>query len=289
MSYQRKYSLVIGETGGQEFQGLAGTALDVSNLDISFRVTKNLKPEPNTAEFRIWGLGEDARKRFAAPQPTTTTPTTRKLIVRLEAGYVDEGVGQIYLGEVRAAYFLKDGADIVTVVETGDAEAMATARISVSIGAKSPPDVALRQIAKALGVKPGNIEKAATALRTKGAALFNQSVIIHGAAPRAMTDFARSAGLEWSVQDGALQILDVGKAIETTSAISLTGSDIISPTLDSKGILSGECPLIPSMRPGVKISVDTLSVKGGFRVLQCEYFGESSGADWGIRFQAKRY
>src|SRR5581483_3975959 len=114
--FQRVVNVTIAPKLGIAAAGLAGIApgqaYDVSALDCTFNVKKNLKPEPNTCELKIYNLNEHTRKVFSSAD---------RLIIRLEAGHVGS-VSQLYLGEVHAATSTVDGPDIITEISTSDSE-----------------------------------------------------------------------------------------------------------------------------------------------------------------------
>lgn len=272
--YDRRVSLTLG-------------TLDVSALDISFEVKKNLKPEPNTAKIQIWNLSASQRRQLE---------TAKSIPVRLEAGYAETGLTQVYFGEVRSAWSYNDGpGDIVTEIGTGDGEQAARERIHIPLGPKSPPDQALAAIAKALGVGPGNLAKATTVLRSRTKAIFPVASALSGNAYRNMTDFCRSADLEWSIQDGNLQILDRDKATEQTALLVSAATGLVgSPSAgyDSKTgkhLVNLVTFLLPDMKPGRLIVLDSIAVKGGYRVLEVEYLGDTAGTQWYCKITAEKY
>lgn len=266
--YDRRWSLTLG-------------TLDVSDLDIDFKVTKSLKYEPNTCEILVYNLGEKSREQLA---------TVKKLQVRLEAGYKDE-LSQLYLGEVRSAFSYYSGADVITKVSSGDSEKeISASHLSVPIGAKTPIDVALQAIAKKLGVNLGNLQEASQALVGKGyKSPYPKGGVLEGNVARELTDICRAANLEWSVQDGKLFFLDKdatmrGLALKMSSDTGLVGS----PTIDNKGEVDATCLLIPDMRPGVAVEFDTFSLKGRYKVTHCEYTGSTFDTTWYVKFHAKK-
>lgn len=274
--FGRAWSLTIAAKG-QPF------GLDVSDLDFEFKCVKSLKHEPNTCDVRVWDLSPDNRASLETP---------KVLILRLEAGYKDQ-LTQLFLGEVRSAQSIVDGPHVITEFASGDSEKeIATARLNVSMGPKTPPDAALEAIVSALGIGRGNLDAAKALLLTKGvASIHARGLVLTGNAARKMNDFCRSAGLEWSIQDGTLQILDIGKPLETVSAIQLSASTglVGSPTVDSKGIATATCLLIPDLRPGVKVAFGTKNLRGGYRVTHCEYTGSTFATDWYCKITAEKY
>lgn len=266
--FRRTYALTLGTH-------------DVTGLHIRFRVEKTLKTEPNTCSIDVYNL---------APETRESLEKAKSIPVRLEAGYADENE-LIYLGEVRSATSVSEGPDIITHVEAGDGEKqIASARIAIPVGPKTPADVALRAIARTLGVGLGNVEVVAKRLAASGKAIFPAGRVITGNAARELTDFANSAGLEWSIQDGKLQFLDKGKALEGRAFLLSSDSGLIgSPSVDTKGIVNAQTLFIPGMRPGVKVVFDSHSVHGGYRVQKCIYTGDYAGKDWYVEVEAKKY
>lgn len=256
---------------------------DVSNLRVTFKSKKNLKAVPNSCEIKIWNLGKEKREALSAK---------KVLKCRLEAGYESTGTTQLFLGEVRSATHEIDGADIVTTVETGDSDkAFNATRLHLSVGPSVPVTTVLENIAKKLGVGKGNLPSLAPLLASKGVAtLFGVGTALSGSAARAMTDLCSSAGLEWSVQDGNLQILDLnkalaGKAVKLSSKTGLIGS----PTVDAKGVVKAKTLIIPELTPGRLLVFDSEVVKGGYRCQEVEHSGDTHGQEWYVELECKKY
>lgn len=261
--FGRAFALTVGD-------------VDISDLACEFSVKKTIKREPNTCELRIYNLAPDTRKKLTAP---------KKIVVRLEAGY-GKKLSQLYLGEVRALSPGEvRGADIITELSSGDSEKeIQRSHLAVPIGPKAATGDVLRAIARELGVGLGNVSAVASKLDSKGVALFGRATVITGNTARALDDFCRSAGLEWSIQDGALQLLDIGKALDSKPYVLSASSGLINaPRLDSEGKVSAQTLMLPDLRPGMRVEFDSLSVTGLYRVIQCEYVGQTHGQDWSIR------
>ncbi len=260
------------------------SGIEVSNLDCTFKVKKNLLPKANICELKLFNLSKSSRHALETPA---------RLVVRLEAGYVG-AVGQLYLGEIRSAHSSRVGPDIVTEVETGDSEKdLQTSHINLSIGPKVPINVALAAIAREFkNVGLGNVAVVGARLAAKGIAPFGPGSAIFGSAAQAMTDICLSADLEWSIQDGVIQILDRGKAQEGLATLLSPSTGLVgSPTIDHKGIVSFKALLQPNLRPGYKIAFDTFSFKiaQGYRIEEIEYSGDTASTEWYATGKAKKY
>ncbi len=268
--------------------------VDVSKLRVTFKVKKNLKPEPNTCEIKVYNLGQDNRDSLEhAPGG--------KLTVRLQAGYKSTGTSQLFLGEARNAWTEWEGPDCITTIATGDsAKEMQEARIHMSIGPTVPVDIALTAIVRALGKGLGNVPQAVALLKAKGvAAMFGPGTAISGNVAQQITDYCRSCGLEWSIQDGSIQFLDLNKAlVDKAVELGPTSGLIGSPSIDfnassktKKGgqIVKAKALLIPELTPGRKVSFKSRTVTGGYRIEEVEYTGDTHGQDWYASLVCRAY
>jgi len=268
--FQRDVSVTVG-------------TLKFSDLDASFSITKTAKPEPNTCEVTIWNLTRDHQAQLESIAPKGSAPATQGIACRIDAGYKDN-VSTIWSGDLRTVETMGDGPNAVTHLTSGDGEkAWKHARLHVAYGPKTPVETSLRAIARALGVGEGNLSKVVARLRVGGSAIWPTGKVISGSASRELVDMARSADLEVSIQDGALQFVDRGQAL-TGTALKLSPETglIGSPTVDNEGIMSCRILMIPDLRVAGTIVLDADRVKGNYRVIQADWSGETAGTNWYI-------
>lgn len=252
--------------------------LDISSLDCAFRVKKDLRPEPNSAEIRVYNLSEDSRDRLS----------TQELFVRLEAGYVGAMV-QIYEGRVRSAETTIEGSDVITNVSTGDSEKqLATSRFSLSVANGTPIRAVLEALVAALGVGKGNTDAAASRLAAKGVREVRGATAFSGAAKDTLNAICRSYDLEWSIQDGVIQFLERGQALEELGPLLSAQTGLIgSPTIDHKGVLTARALIQPGLEPGKLFTLEGARLQGGYRVEYVEYSGDMRGQEWYATVHAK--
>jgi hypothetical protein len=263
--------------------------IEFTALDCSFTIEKSLAPEPNTCHLTIWNLSEDSQGQLEQLKPTEKQAKTG-IPCRIEAGY-KEGTSLIWLGDLRTVETTRDGPDWVTHLTSGDGEkAWQHARNHVAYGPKTPIEVALRSIARSLGVGEGNLGKVVQRLKVAGSAIWPAGKVLSGAASRQLIDIARSADLEVSIQDGALQFLDRGQAL-AGQAVRLSHETglIGSPSVDSDGVLTATMLMIPDIRPGVVVVVDAVRVKGNYRAEKVTWRGDTTASEWYVEIEAKRY
>jgi hypothetical protein len=266
--FKRKARLVVG-------------TLDVSLLDFKFQIKKSIKAEPNSLDLVVFNLSEDSRtalESFKGSPP-----------VELLVGYEDTTPSLIYYGEAEHVWSSNDGADIITTISAGDGTKAAKARVNQSIGAATPPDIALRAIAGALGVKPGNLESAVATLKRRGLTLYPHGTALSGNAMRELIEFCRAADLEPSIQDGKLLILEKGKATQQTSLYFSSGAGknggdntgiVGQASLDSKGLLNFRVLISPDLQCGRLVVIDSRTASGTYRLEEIKYSGDTAGSDW---------
>ena len=282
---------------------LTVSTLEVDAFGIHFRVEKTIKPEPNKVLIEVYNLNEEHRgtlqelapgkKIKAKGRKGKTSPNlTGAVPVRLEAGYKEDGTDLIYLGDLRTVDSELTGPDWVTAVTSGDGErAFRTARINQAFGPKTPVRTALSAAVKALGLGNGNLASVVASLQLQGNAnVYTRGVVLSGSAARALSDICRSANLEWSIQDGVVQFVDLNKALAQRAISLSSGTGLIgSPNVDGNGVLKAKTLMIPGMQCGRLVVVDSRQIQGQFRVEKIVTEGHSHGPDWGHEIEAKRY
>jgi hypothetical protein len=284
-------------------------ALTVSTLEVSafrckFHIEKTLKPEPNKALIEIYNLSADHRAMLSdlAPGKTIKLGKTRKkgvakpfagaVPVSLSAGYQDPGPDLIYLGDLVTVDSEIDGGDWVTAISSGDgARAVRTARINQAFGPKTPVSAALRTLVKSLGLGEGNLGAVVNRLKLQGkASLLTRGLVMSGPTARMMTDLCRSADLEWSIQDGAIQFVDFGQTLAGQAVILQPGTGLIgSPNVSAEGIMNCKTLIVPGLRCGGVVVLKSALVDGQFRIEKIAYTGDTHGQDWTAEIWAKRY
>lgn len=215
--FERKWRLVVGDaTAVKESSPLArlpANALELSEFDCEFKAKKTLTPlQPNSLKLRIYNLTPSHRKLFESG----------RLRVIFDAGYKDDTV-QVFNGQVRSAYSMKEGNNWITYLDTGDSfMEVALAQINTSMGPATPLGQIIQKVAGSLGVKPGNMNLMLAKLGGKLQAATGSRTILKGSSAKILTDLCDTAGLEWSVQNGELQLLEKGQPLEDGTGVLLT-------------------------------------------------------------------
>lgn len=289
---------------------LFGRSVDVvvgnkrlTGLDCAFEIVKTLRGEPNKCSLKLWNLAEDTRASFEQLAPRRRWQTTG-IPVRIEAGY-GEDRSLLWNGELRNVYTEVEGPDWVTSMDSGDGWlAWQNSRVNLSYGPMTPVETVFRALVQQLGVGVGNTDLKMFSLTGMGK-FFPHGKVISGSVAQELTDFCRSAGLECSIQDGVLQVLDLGQALRGKALLVSSDTGMVgSPSVDVDGIATVKTLLIPGVRVGQLISLSTANtslvtdlnaptgvsrISGTYRVEKATWSGDTSSDDWTITMQARRY
>lgn len=276
-------TLPAAELFGRRARILVGTKLLVageadSGLRVAFSIERTLKPEPNRASIRVWNLNEISRRALEQMQLVP---------VQIEAGYQQPSL--LFLGNLREAHSVTEGADIVTELTSGDGErSYQQSRASITVPKGTPIRTVVEQLAALLLVPPGNLP-ALGYQYIGGSAVFTNGMVISGNAAWELTQLLAACGKEWSIQNGLVQVLDrqqalAGQAILLSAETGMIGS----PAVTSKGELSAQMLLAPDVAPGRLLVLKGKHATGNFRIEKCIYSGDTHGAEWTIDITAKR-
>lgn len=263
-------------TGASDF-------LEVKDLDIQFNVKRTLTKEANSAEIILYNLSPDKRERFSGAKTSA---------VVLQAGY--GGVnGIVFAGDVREINSIRKGTEWQTIFDAGDGlTKLKKKKISRSIRGPVELSAVLKTAAESLGFplsRESEIILASPGLKMEYAnKVFTHGVTLTGKADKTLDTLLESTGLEWSVQNGEMQITVRGNPISQT-AIELTPETglLESPEIGSDDVLSCKTLLIPDISPGKLIKIESEFITGTYRVQTATYRGYTAGSNWNIEIEAE--
>lgn len=260
--WKRAWTVVVG-------------TLDLSNLDMQFTVKRTAAPRAGTCEVTIYNPSPSSRQELQG---------LRRGLVRIEAGY-EEGRSLIFQGDSRKIDVTRDKSDWVVKVTAGDGEyAIRTARVARSFGPNTTLTDVVRALADTLGVGLGNAVSAlqGASLGTTGRT-FPEGVVLHGTASQELTRLCNSARLEWSCQDGNLQILPAGQPVSRTAVLLRDDTGMVNVPEKGKNDTVQVTALIqPDLLPGRLVKLESETINGVYRVESVEYTGDTApgAAEW---------
>ena len=259
---------------GRRWRVQVGT-LDTGVLDVKFKVQRSLYSRAGTCELEIANLSPDHRHELVTARRYHT-------FVEVQAGYID-GMSLLFRGDLRKAIPSRDGTDWTVKVTAGDGEhAIRTARVSRSFAPGTSVGAVVQHIAETLGVGIGNAREALRNARLgEGESVFAEGTVLYGSAAAELTRLCAAARLTWTVQDGNLQVLPLGGALERTALVLGPDSGLIgSPEIVNRRTVNVKALLIPGLVPGQQVILNSAIVTGTWRITEAEYAGDTEGPDW---------
>lgn len=261
--------------------GKDGSGIDFSSLRIVFDVKKNDLLTPNAAVVKVYNASETTAQKVIREFDTMI----------LEAGYKD-AIGLIYSGTVIQSLQYREGTDTVLEVIGGDGDLAynyGVVNTTLSAGASIGD-----QLTAAGGAVVETIRSAAV---VSGTRLPRGKPIFEG-----WRDTVRRAGKNLGAQiyvdDGVLQVIPHSGYLPGPAVVLSPETGLIESARQTSDGLQFRCLLNPGIRVGRLVRVDArhvimahrdtidmkaapeLSRSGYYRVIECQYLGDTRGEDW---------
>lgn len=269
----------------------------VERLRCVGKITKTLKPAPNTCELSIYNLNADTRAALEEIRPKADSK--RGIPVRIRVGYEGEPLNQIWLGDLRTVISLHEPPEWRTILTSGDGEkAVRQSRIAQPLGAKTPIATALKAVAIKLreylgpdAISDRDLARLQESVKMRGAGqILGSGIVLYGSAAKVLSSLCASAGLEWSIQDGKIQILDRGAALKMQALPVEEGKNLIGlPEVDAEGVIKVRLLIGPDQIPGSILSVSSNRAQGFYRIEKVETeFDTFLGGVWHNTIEGRR-
>lgn len=286
--FDRTYRLLIGKKGETK-----NAILIEPPMRIIFDVHKDVESEPNENSIKIYNLSVETRQAVEKPD----------LRCVLYAGYAEENEPTLLCsGDIATAYSYREGGDWVTelFVMDGLIEIRDTA-VSLGYSAGVSSQLILNDIAGKMGLKLIAGEELAERKWANGFSFY-------GAARTALNKIVAGTGLEWSVQNGELQVVNKAKTTRRQGVVLAVDSGLIgSPERVREAARSKQADasdkksakkqksqtdkqakdgwnvrglLLPQINPADKVKIESLTVTGWFRAESVKHTGDSHSGDW---------
>ena len=258
--YMREWRLQVG-------------TYDLSELDLSFSITRDVTREPNAATIKVYNLKD--REGIAADD-----------FVSLSVGYLDGGYATAFSGRVKRVHHAIDGSDIVTTIEAKDAgTSYLEGELYMSFTSARNVDIA-KMLVTTMGIGEGNLRDLPVEII--------DSFVCAGPSRVHLADLLRATGHRYSIQDGALQIQKGRRPIQADSVtlISSQTGMIGSPTVtygkrkrDDK--LTVQCAIQAGCEPGMTVRIVSLFVDTYAEVKRVDVRGDTATEDWSMTLECK--
>lgn len=236
-----------------------------TDLRVTFEVERSLLRSPNKAQIAIYNLASQTVGEINQPGA----------VVSLVAGY-QETAEVIFRGDLQRIEVQREGPDLVSRILSRDGGIAWTRGISASLsGGDLSLSGAVQRIATAMGLLvPSTTRDALAGQRLR------RAVALHGQGARTLDTLLRSAGYDWSIQSGALQVLAVGAALPERPVILSPQTGLVgSPVQAERGNgWVAQSLLQPKIAPGRAVVLQSERASGDYRVVRVVHRGDTHGA-----------
>ncbi len=283
--FDRVYRLVVGKSGAKGIE-------IVRPIRITFDIAKDAEEEPNDYTIRVYNLAPATRKALEEPG----------LRCVLYAGYAEEqGPLLMAAGSVVFAYTKYELPDVVTelTVRDGHVELRDTA-VSIGLGPGAQASTIIRDIARQMGL-PLVMADDVPDRR------WHQGFSFYGAARTALHKVTQGTGLEWSIQNQQLQVVQRRGTTRRQAVVLAADTGLIGypertreaarekarvrdqKTGDDVNLVSAQQQrdgwrvtslLLPTINPGDLVKLESRTVQAFLRVDALRHTGDSEGGDW---------
>ena len=235
---------------------------------ISFKIEKDASSTVNKAEIRIYNLTSASRGLAENPQN----------IIELFAGYGKEPK-LLFRGNPSRVISSVGGPDSVTVFEVGDGlKSFQDSRVDVSFKQGTPVTDVFQTLTNAMGLDKGEQKDIPQKAFVSGLSL-------SGPVRDHMDYLTGKLDLEWSIQNGAVQIIPKGKSTSQTAFLLSPETGLIgSPNKKDKG-LEVVSLLQPEINPGRVVEIQSKFVNGQYRVEKVSHEGDTDDTAWFTRIE----
>jgi len=199
--WKRCYRLRMGEIVFDSRRG--------ETIHFDFEVSKTLYSQANTASLTFYNLNESHRTALAQFRETR-----RRIRLEISAGY-GEDPSLLFIGDVRPVGFKDygEGTETITTVEGTDwGDRITENRVSRTYPEGTDLRTPVRDLVAALSLGEGNLSEMG-ALTLGSYTSLPRPYTFHGLASAELSAYLTSLGFTWSVQNGALQVLRNGSAL----------------------------------------------------------------------------
>jgi len=206
------------------FKGSDQAGLNISDLRISFEVTKNQLGYPQLAMIEIYNLKRDNQNRIKN--------VFDRVVVN--AGYED-AVNQIFLGDIRNVEKVRQGTDMITRIWAGSSDrGFKKGIMNYTAGANTDVRSIIDEAVNAFGdVAVGRIDELVGTKKIMGESY-------SGSAKQILDRLAKDYEFDWFIDDGKINVLKPESTLNPESnavLISSTTGMIDIPALTERGVI----------------------------------------------------
>ena len=269
--FNRSWAVTIATGNGNIVRNYSSIPVNnvTTALRTQFEFDKNMFGTSNKGKIALYNMSIQSRQLIK-----------KGMFIQVQAGY--QGlVKTIFTGIIVTPISKRNGSDIVTIIEAGDAESVI---FTLNYDKGYPPGTALYQILqdiasklKAYGVNTGIILGIPNETTSNG-------VNLTGPIRNSLDILLKPHGLEWNIQDGNFNIVPLGATINGTGNVevvsSLTG--MIDVPSSNNGYVQFKTLLNPKITPGCQIELlsNNTALNGFYKIRRIKIEGDTHDSKW---------
>jgi len=256
-----------------------------ADLRVKFDIKKNLESNLNKSDIFIYNCSKDSYKILQQVNETYA--------VQLSVGYADIK-NSIFIGDIENSLYYREGPDWVLKLESKDGQHLSQEGIINKSYRenKSVKDILLDMI-NSSEYTPRNAYNDAKKWIQENITLDNivkNGLAVSGQLKEELKKILSNFGASLSIQDEKVQIIYNNTNNKDNIVLISPYTGLIGSPVD-KGSEEGiefRCLLIPIIKPGTLVRIESKIVNDYYRVDNIEYKGDTHGKDWECKCEASR-
>ena len=244
------------------------TAYVYENLRVTFEISKTGVGYSNKASISLTNLNQKSRIKFV-----------KGFTIKLEAGY--ENLNELlYFGDIIKVTTERKGTDTTTKFEVGDAERQLTSAIfDNSYPSGTQLVTIIQDLIKAMGVQQSTVIGIPDFT-------FGKGIAINGSVKRSLDKLLNARKLEWSIQNGSIQIMPISKHSGENAVVLSKDSGLIGVHSITKTGYEFDSLLNPKLMPGRAVKLISSTYSGFFKLNKVTFSGDTHGHNWHAKCEA---
>jgi len=269
MAFNRVVEVLLGPAGS------IGTL--IKDLRISFKVIKTEKESTNSASIMIHNMDRNTANKVAVAK--------NKVILR--AGYSDEGIANLFFGDITSVTISKDGTDRILEIKAHDGQyAIQNKNITVSYSAGTTKQKIFNDLVLAFGIPLANQSVVVSGQYSNGWAFA-------GKVKDALSELLESVNKNWSIQNEQLVVSGSNDVIQRTGLLISPDTGLIdmpeslsdqdekqTENIDVPKRFRIKCLLFPQLFPNIELKLQSSTVNGTYKVESVSFTGDNYEGDF---------
>ena len=260
--FDRRCAFSFGQKGG--------TLTKITDLRIEFEIEKTSETTYNNAVVKVYNLSQKSRNLI------NQASTEKPLVAQLEVGYAnDSSLSILFTGNVPKAFSTVKQPNTITEFSSLDGQfELANSTLDKSYSEGSLITTALNDVISATGLKKGYVP---TDINGK----FQNGLCLSGSCKKHLDTLTQKVGLEWSIQDKAINIKQANMSIGGNVLNLTPETGLINSQIKREQGIQCVSLIIPKyLNPGMAVKIESRDFTGTYVIRKSVFKGCNLDGDW---------